>query len=134
MGASRSAMPPLMFRWGLGRVWRLTNPTPCTITRFFSGITFRTLPCLPASRPEITCTVSFFLRLIRVRGVASRVAMAMALQDLRGQGDDLHELLLAQLARHRPEDARPHRLPGVVDEDGRVAVETDVAAVAAAVL
>src|SRR6185312_2574695 len=49
--------------------------------------------------------------------------------DLRRQGDDLHEPLLAQLARHRTEDAGADRLVGVVDQDGGVVVETDVAAV-----
>src|SRR4030095_15405911 len=31
--ASRSTMPPLMLRWGLGRVWRLMKFTPSTMTR-----------------------------------------------------------------------------------------------------
>ena len=38
MGASRSAMPPLMFFWGLGRVWRLMKFTPCTSPKEFTGL------------------------------------------------------------------------------------------------
>src|SRR2546428_6171447 len=125
MGASRSAMPPLMLRWGLGRVCFLVKPTPCTMMRFFSGMTLRILPCLPASRPAMTWTTSFLRSRMRTRGGEAAWA-AMALEDLRGQGDDLHELLVAQLAGHRAEHARAHRLPGVVDEHGRVAVEPDV--------
>src|SRR5262245_14929504 len=56
------------------------------------------------------------------------------LQDLWRQRDDLHEAALAQLARDRPEHARADRLALVVDEHGGVAVEADVAAVAAALL
>src|SRR5207247_8487562 len=48
---------------------------------------------------------------------------------LRGQGNDLHEILVAQLARDRPEDARADRLARVVDQDGGVLVEADVGAV-----
>src|SRR3990172_2057389 len=71
IGASRSAMPPLMLRWGLGRVRRLMNPTPCTITRFFSGITFRIFPCLPASLPAITSTPSFLRSRVRTCSFAA---------------------------------------------------------------
>src|SRR6187399_1874241 len=60
--------------------------------------------------------------------------MAAALQNLGRQRNDLHEAPLAQLARHRAEHARADRLVLVVDEHGGVAVEADVAAVAAALL
>src|SRR3954468_4816056 len=56
------------------------------------------------------------------------------LQDLRSERDDLHEPPLAELARHRPEDTGPDRLVVVVHQHGGVAVEADVAAVAAALL
>src|SRR5262249_48106981 len=91
---------------------------------------------LPRSLPVITSTLSFFRS-----GVASRLMVAIpgqpgraALQDLRRERDDLHELPLAQLARHGTEDAGPDRLALIVDEDRRVAIEADVAAVAAALL
>jgi len=58
--ASRSTMPPLMLRCGLGRVWRLMKFTPSTTTRALSGMTRSTRPRLPRSRPEITTTLSFF--------------------------------------------------------------------------
>src|SRR5262249_10520099 len=48
--------------------------------------------------------------------------------------DDLHEAALAELAGDRAEHARADRLALVVDEHGGVAVEADVAAVAAALL
>src|ERR1041385_7756552 len=50
---------------------------------------------------------------------------------LRRERHDLHELLLAQLAADRPEDAGGARLAGVRDEDRRVLVETDVGPVLA---
>ncbi len=53
-------------------------------------------------------------------------------QHLRRQGDDLHELLLPQLAADGPEDAGPDRLAGLVDDDRGVVVEADVGAVLAA--
>src|SRR5690606_29345311 len=55
-------------------------------------------------------------------------------EDFGGEGDDAHELLVAQLAGDRPEDAGAARLVGVVDEDGGVLVEADVGAVLPAVL
>src|SRR3984885_6690507 len=48
---------------------------------------------------------------------------------LRGERDDAHEALVAQLAADGPEDAGPARLLLVIDENGCVLVEADVAAV-----
>src|SRR5262249_30591818 len=50
-------------------------------------------------------------------------------QHLWGEGDDLHELLAAELTRDRSEDAGADRLELRVDEDGAVLVEADRAAV-----
>src|SRR6266496_2199668 len=50
---------------------------------------------------------------------------------LRRERHDLHELLLAQLAAHRAEDARRAGLALVGDQHGRVLVEPDVGAVLA---
>ena len=58
----------------------------------------------------------------------------IAYRHLRRERDDLHEPALAQLARDRPEHARADRLVLVVDQHRGVAVEADVAAVAAALL
>src|SRR5258705_4612959 len=64
-----------------------------------------------------------------------RVALVdVHLQHLRGERDDLHEALLAQLAADRAEDARATRIVVGLDEDGGVLVELDVAAVGAAAL
>src|SRR5919107_1273846 len=75
------------------------------------------LPVLPLSLPEITMTLS------SVRSFIS--------EHLRGQGDDLHEPAVAQLARHRTEDARAARVVLGVDDHGGVLVERDVGAVLA---
>src|SRR5919107_4337272 len=75
------------------------------------------LPVLPLSLPEITMTLS------SVRSFIS--------EHLRGERDDLHEPAVAQLARHRAEDARAARVVLGVDDHGRVLVEGDVRAVLA---
>src|SRR5215218_5406690 len=75
------------------------------------------LPVLPLSLPEITTTSS------SVRSFIS--------EHLRGERDDLHEPAVAQLARHRPEDARPARVVLCVDDHRGVLVEGDVRAVLA---
>src|SRR6201987_4372118 len=54
------------------------------------------------------------------------------LEHLRGERDDLHEVLLAQLPRDRPEDAGAARIALVVDDHGGVLVERDRRAVDAA--
>src|SRR4051812_45270971 len=93
---------------------------PSTKTRDFLGSTRRTLPVLPRSLPEMTMTSS------------SRRILRAILEHLRGEADDLHEVALAQLAGHRPEDARPARVVLRVDDHGGVLVEGDVGAVVAA--
>src|SRR6516164_6325188 len=115
---SFSTMPP-----GLAAVWRVcrfTMCTPWTMTRFSSRSTRRTSPFLPRSRPVMTTTLSPFL-------ILSFVAMMrlprFPLEHFGCQGDDLHELLRPQLARHGPEDAGPDRLALLVDQHGGVAVE-----------
>src|SRR5882672_885190 len=55
-------------------------------------------------------------------------------EHFRRERDDLHEPALAELAGDRAEHARADRLVVVVDEHGRVAIESDVAAVTAALL
>src|SRR5215218_5915310 len=78
-----------------------------------------TLPVLPLSLPEMTITLSSW-----------RILDAMS-EHLRGERDDLHEAAVAQLARHRAEDARAARVVLGVDDHGRVLVERDVGAVVA---
>src|SRR6202043_4115534 len=56
------------------------------------------------------------------------------LEHLRRQGNDLHEVLVAKLARHRPEDPGTARVVLRAEDDGRVLVETDGRAVRAAEL
>src|SRR5262245_2821969 len=136
-----------MLRPGFGFVWRLIMFTPSTIRRFLSGSTFRIRPFLPRSLPVITSTLSFFrsgvatLGISTARGTQSTrsaqrtivlcglAALACSLQHLRCERNDLHEPALTQLARDRSEHARADRLPLVVDQHRRVAIEADVAAV-----
>src|SRR5262245_48264361 len=114
IGASRSTTPPgcVAERW---RVWRFTNFTRSTLTRFSSRNTFKRRPDLPRSSPAMTITWSF-LRNVPISG---------PLNHFRSEGDDLHELALAKLAGHGSEDAGSLRLLLVVDQDGRVLVEPD---------
>src|SRR5436309_282244 len=117
-------MPPLTFLPGFGLVWRLIMFTPSTMRRVFPrspGTTFRTRPRLPRSFPVMTSTLSFF----RI-GVARRDMS----KDLGRERDDFHELALAQLAGDRAEYARADRFSLVVDQNGGVAIEADVGAVA----
>src|SRR5205085_7617072 len=67
------------------------------------------------------------------RGRPCGLSWWCSLEDLRGQADDLHEVLLPQLARDRAEDARPARIALVVDDHGGVLVEGDLRPVVAAV-
>src|SRR5688572_22507564 len=86
-----------------------------------SGSARMTSPSLPRSLPVRTLTRSPFLIFI-------------LLEHLRCEGHDAHELLVPQLTADRPEDAGAPRLQLVVDQDGRVLVEADVAAVGTAPL
>src|SRR3954453_15251260 len=60
-----------------------------------------------------------------------RIFIAMASEDLRREGDDLHEVAVAQLARDGAEDAGAARVVRGVDDHGGVLVEGDVGAVLA---
>src|SRR5918993_1504648 len=119
IGMSRSMIPALsLARRALACLVAVL--TPETMTLSASGRTRWTSPCLPLSLPVITTTVSPFLNFIS--------------QNLGCQGDDPHEATVTELAAHRAEDARAARGQVVLDEDGRVLVEADVAAVGAPLL
>src|SRR3954465_2938326 len=62
---------------------------------------------------------------------SSRRIFEAMLEHLRRKGDDLHEVALAQLAGHGPEDARPARVVLGVDDHGGVLVEADAGAAVA---
>src|ERR1700737_1145714 len=128
-----------MFRCGLARVCFFRRLTRSTMAVPFEGMTRSTLACLPRSLPASTLTVSplrtcapslgcSFCRFVPVYMVSS------ASDHFRCERDDLHELPLAQLAGHRSEDARAHRLVLLVDQYRGVVVELDVRPVAAAIL
>src|SRR5664279_802362 len=144
MGIAFSTMPPccicgtrsFWFIRGRGFVCRLATFRPWTTTRYgvpvLSGRSTRsTTPRLPASLPPSTRIVSP-LRISET--FVTRGATARAISEhLRRERDDLHVVPIAQLARHGAEDPCPARVALVVDEDGSVLVEADVAAVGSAV-
>src|SRR5579862_114303 len=114
------AMPVrVALRIGRGFSWRVTTFRFSTTTLPSWGRASMTRPCLPRSLPESICTRSPFLTFIA----------GMWLEHLRGQADDLHEVLLAQLARDRAEDPRTARVALIVDQDGGILVEGDQRAV-----
>src|SRR6188508_2583553 len=119
IGMSRSMIPALsLARRALACLVAVL--TPDTMTLSAVGRTRWISPCLPLSLPVITTTVSPFLSFIS--------------EHLRGERDDSHESAVAQLAAHRAEDAGAAWGQVVLDEDGRVLVEADVAAVGTALL
>src|SRR5580704_15546970 len=71
-----------------------------------------TAPLRPLSRPAITMTVS-------------PLRILFMLKNLWRQRDDFHELDIAQLARHRPEDARADGLELVGQQHRGIGVEAD---------
>src|SRR5947209_19942560 len=96
------------------------------------GWTLNTRPVLPASSPAITITVSS-LRMFMIRFLIRRLtALGSPSNDFSRQADDLHEIALAQLAGHGPENTRTARVVLGIDEDDRVAIEPNIAAVVAA--
>src|SRR5580658_6024869 len=111
--------PPCGCRWE-GLTCFQTRLIPSTTMRSRSGMMRRTLPVFPLSAPQMMTTSS------------PRFTFRAMSHHLAGQGDDLHEILLAQFAGDGSEDARAARIVFLVDDDRGVAVETDVAAVGAA--
>src|SRR5450756_1667318 len=145
IGSGFSTMPPccicgtrsFWFMRGRGFVCRFEMFSPWTTTRYgvpsFSGRSTRsTVPRFPASLPPSTRIVSP----LRISGtLVTRGATARAISEhLRRERDDLHVVPIAKLARHGAEDPRAPRVALVVDEDGRVLVKPDVAAIWPAVL
>src|SRR5215210_3768641 len=123
-GPSSSIIPPISWaRWVsrtvCGRVCRFCTFTPSTTTRWRTGSTRSTRPVLPRSLPEMTFTLSS----LRIFNASS--------EHLRGERDNLHEVAIAQLPGHGPEDARAARVVGGVEQHGGVLVEGDVGAVVA---
>src|ERR1700759_4613757 len=122
----RSTMPPGAIcvppmreasRIGRGFWWRLFRFRFSTSTLLSRGRASRTRPRLPRSLPVSIWTVSPFL-------IFNCVAIGF-LEHLGSKAHDLHEVLLAQLAGHRPEDARPTRVALRIDDHRRVLVERD---------
>src|SRR5690349_8812447 len=90
---SLSTMPPPRFACGFAFWWRLIMPAPSTLILPLPGNTSSTRPRLPLSRPAIIATWSFFL-------IFERFVPAILLNHLRRERNYLHEVLVAQLARH----------------------------------
>src|SRR3954470_10785395 len=142
MGAGKSTIPPCSSALRALR-WRFTMFAPSTTTRPVLRYTRMTFPTWPLSSPRTTLTVSPVETWILTRSefwacrfwpfaLARSVFLYLRiriLQDLGRERDDLHVLLLAELARDRTEDARRSRLARVVDDHDGGLVEADVAAV-----
>src|SRR5271155_1824513 len=97
---------------------------PSTYTRSSRGATRMTRPVLPRSLPAMTSTwSSVLIFIVRRWGVGREGAMS---EHLGSEGDDLHEVAVAQLAGHRAEDARPARVVLVIDDHRGILVEGDV--------
>src|SRR5437879_9655427 len=80
-------------------------------------------------RPPPRSTLFPYTTLFRSPCVRARSSPS---DDLGSQGDDLGELPLPQLARHRAEDAGAHGILVGLDQHDGVPVEADVGAVLAA--
>src|SRR3978361_546189 len=117
IGASAVTMPPVLPArppWLTTLVCFLTRLPPSPITRCSSRSTWMTLPSAPLSLPAITLTVSPFL------------ILTLMSEHLRRERNDLHDLLVAQLAARGTEDARAAGLPVGPEDHGGVLVEADV--------
>src|SRR4030095_1190613 len=113
--ASFSLFPPVLPPRWVGGIFscRLTRLAPSTSTRSRFGSALRTRPVTPLLLPDMTRT-------------RSPLWIFMSLEHLRGDADDLHEALVAQLPADRTEDAGAARVLLLVDEHGGVLVEADV--------
>src|SRR5690606_38278056 len=132
MGASRCSMPPAPPAW-FGLTWWVRRLMPSTSTRWVSGNTCRTRPCLPlspGSRPRAAALSASLVRPVMTWTRSPFLIFIFAMsQHLRCQRDDLHEALVAQLAADGAEDAGTARLAVGLEDDRRVLVEADVGAV-----
>src|SRR5689334_11246455 len=138
IGAVRSMMPLSSFAVA-ARLCFFTMFTPSTSTRNCLGKTRRTLPSFPRCSPEITRTVSPLAMCILWRS-GSRASdrrrpflktSGFMSDHLRRQRYDFHELLFAQLASHRSEDAGRTGFALIGDEHRGVLVEPDIGAIPA---
>src|ERR1700694_5578230 len=102
---SRSAILPCGFSVDFLRCFFIMA-TPSTTARFLLERISRILPCLPLWEPVMTTTTSFFL-----------MWNFCMLEDLRGERDDLHVILGAELAGDRAEDAVALRVAFVANDD-----------------
>src|SRR6266404_5981339 len=75
----------------------------------------------------------YVIALANLNGVplGSVVSQGHGLPNLRSKRNNLGEFLLAQLARHRAEHARPHGLARIIDQHRGIVVKPDVRAILA---
>src|SRR5690606_27520812 len=128
IGISLSTMPPCTggMAFGLAFWCFLAMLMPSTSTRSSSN-TRSTVPRRPLSFPLMTTTSSPFLILF-----ISNFLGPSALQAFRRQRNDLHKLVRAKLARHRPENAGADRLEPGIEEHCCVAVKANQRTILAA--
>src|SRR2546423_1472895 len=125
ISASLSMMPPPRPAAGFGRWCRLTTATPSTLTLRSRGLTSSTRPRLPRSRPAMTMTWSPFFTLARL------LLLCAISNHLRRERNYLHEVAVAEFARHGAEDARADGRVVGLNQYARVLVEANVCAVLA---
>src|SRR5690606_4233126 len=118
MGISLSTIQPWTPAFGFGRTCFFAMLMFSTRTRSSSSNTRITLPRRPLSLPAVTTTSSPFL-------ILRMTANSRNSEHFGGQRDDSHELFIAKLARHGPENTRSDRLQLVVQEHGRIRVEAN---------
>src|SRR3989440_3249998 len=125
ISASLSMMPPPRPAAGFGRWCRLTTATPSTLTLRSRGLTSSTRPRLPRSRPAMTMTWSPFFTLARL------LLLCAISNHLRRERNYLHEVAVAEFARHGAEDARADGRVVGLNQHARVLVEAYVCSVLA---
>src|SRR6185503_1639577 len=111
-------------------------PAPSTFTFPRAGATDKTRPRFPLSRPAIRTTWSFFRIFVRflpfnVLHLRRKLTTCATSNDLRRQRNNLHVILVAQLARYRSKNARADWRAVFFDQHRCVLIEPNVGAVAA---
>src|SRR5579885_1058181 len=78
------------------------------------------------------CTPNFTLKSAAGLGATVMERVADTLDNLRSERHNLHEFLIAQLARDGTKHARSHRLADFINQHRRIRIEPDIGAVLAA--
>src|SRR5210317_29571 len=124
IGASCSTIPPATPACGLGLVCFFTILIPDTISLLLSN-TLRTLPRLPLSLPARIITSSSLL----IFNISLLSLRWPNLDNFRGQRNNLHKLLTAQLTGYRAKNTRTDRCFLRIQQHSCIVVELDQGAI-----